>query len=283
MKNLTVAATQFFISDSQVDNIDKAASFIKDAVKKGANIVLLPELFSSPYFCKTMNTQYFNLAQPVKDHPMLSRMSELAKECEVVLPISFFEKSENGYYNSLMMIDANGTQLGVYRKSHIPEGPGYEEKFYFQKGDTGFKVWETRYANVGCGICWDQWFPEMARDMVLQGADVLLYPTAIGSEPPRPQYDSSGHWQRVMLGHAAANMVPVVASNRVGLETDGDTSVTFYGSSFITDGFGEIKACADRSSETILCHTLNLDEIKKERENWGLFRDRRVDLYSETV
>jgi N-carbamoylputrescine amidase len=222
---------------------------------------------------------YFDWAQKEVFSPLLQHFSNLAKELNIVLPISFFEVENNVYYNSIVVFDADGANLGKYRKSHIPDGPGYQEKFYFTPGDTGFKVFNTRYACIGIGICWDQWFPETARSLALQGAELLLFPTAIGSEPHSSDYDSAGHWQRVMIGHAAANMVPVVASNRVGTEEFASSKITFYGSSFICNHTGEMLVCADRSSIGCIIATLDLDMIHSQRRNWGLFRDRRPDLY----
>ena len=222
MATVTVAATQFACSANSAQNVDRAEALVRQAAKRGARIIQLQELFETPYFCKDQLAELFDLAQPAEDHPTIARMQDLARELEVVLPISFFEAANNAYYNSLAVIDADGEMLGLYRKSHIPDGTGYQEKFYFNPGDTGFKVWDTAYARIGCGICWDQWFPECARAMALMGAELLLYPTAIGSEPNDPNFSSADHWQRAMQGHAACNMVPVVASNRIGRE-DGQT------------------------------------------------------------
>jgi N-carbamoylputrescine amidase len=241
--------------------------------------VLLQELFEGPYFCKDHLASHFETAHPMPDNPIVRRFQRLAAELQVALPISVFERANNAYYNSLAMIDADGSVLGVYRKSHIPEGPGYHEKFYFSPGDTGFKVWRTRYGNLGVGICWDQWFPEAARCMALMGADLLLYPTAIGSEPQDASIDSRDHWQRCMQGHAAANVMPLVASNRVGVERGQKYEMTFYGSSFIADGTGGKVAEADRESETVLTATFDLDLLRIQRHSWGVFRDRRPELY----
>lgn len=274
-----VAALQYSMSDEIEANLLKAIKFVREAARLGANIILLPELFLTPYFCKIKNERYFQYAKPLKNHPVIAELSLLAAELGVVLPVSFFEKAENSYFNSLVVIDADGEVLDLYRKCHIPSGPGYEETFYFNKGDLGFKTFKTQYGVIGCGICWDQWFPEAARDMVLQGAQMLFYPTAIGSEPKREKYSSAAHWQRVMQGHAAANMVPVIAANRVGVETDDEVTLTFYGSSFITDNRGEVLSQAGNSSEEILMQSLDIDTVKVEQDWWGLFRDRRVDLY----
>ncbi len=243
----------------------------------------MQELFETPYFCKDLDDKFFSLAHDEHTNDLVKRFQTLAKELAVVLPISFFERANNAYFNSIAIIDADGTLLGVYRKSHIPDSPGYQEKFYFSPGDTGFRVWQTRYAKIGVAICWDQWFPEAARSMVLQDAEVLLYPTAIGSEPGYPDIDSAGHWQRAMQGHSASNCVPVVASNRIGLEKGSSCDVSFYGSSFITDHTGKMLAESDRSSQDIIVAELDLDLMRRERTAWGLFRDRRPDLYGDLL
>ncbi|TCS63408.1 N-carbamoylputrescine amidase [Varunaivibrio sulfuroxidans] len=276
---ITVAATQMACGEDGGQNLDNAETLVRDAAERGANIVLLQELFETPYFCKTQEPRHFARARPFTDNPTLARFAALAQELGVVLPISFFEKSGPAYFNSLAMIDADGGILGLYRKSHIPQGPGYQEKYYFSPGDTGFRVFATRFGAVGCAICWDQWFPEAARAMVLGGAEVLLYPTAIGSEPQAPEIDSQAHWRRAMQGHAAANMVPVIASNRIGAETAGDTTLTFYGSSFIADGTGAIVAEAGRTERAVITATFERDRLQRERASWGLLRDRRADLY----
>ena len=279
-RNVTVAATQFACSWDLPANADKAEDLVRRAAKAGAQVVLIQELFAAPYFCITQRAEYFDLALPFDGHPLIARFSALAKELGVVLPLSFFERAGQAHYNSIAMIDADGLVLGRYRKSHIPQGPGYEEKFYFSPGDTGFRVWDTAVGKIGVGICWDQWFPEAARAMSLSGAEMLLYPTAIGSEPPAPGYDSQPHWEMVMRGHAAANIMPVIASNRIGTETAPEgTSVTFYGSSFITDHTGQLAAKAGRDSEEVLTATFDLDAVARLRRSWGLFRDRRTDLY----
>jgi N-carbamoylputrescine amidase len=280
MTTVTIAATQMACTWDIAANLDKAESLIRRAAQQGAQIILLQELFETPYFCKDQKEEYFALAKPVQDNPLLARFSALAAALNVVLPISFFERANNAYYNSVMIIDADGRQLGRYRKTHIPDGPGYNEKFYFNQGDTGFKVWQTRFGKIGVGICWDQWFPESARAMALQGAELLFYPTAIGSEPQAPHIDSSGHWQRVMLGHAAANLMPVIASNRVGTEKGVSCELTFYGSSFIAGPTGEIICAAGRDEETVLTTTFDLDEIRALRTSWGVFRDRRPSQYA---
>ncbi len=280
MRNVTVAATQMAMSWDLPANLDRAERLVRQAHERGARLILLSELFATPYFCQDQMAAFFDLAAPFQSHPLLARFAALARELGVVLPVSFFERSGPAFYNSVVVIDADGAMLGSYRKSHIPDGPGYTEKFYFSPGDTGFCAWDTAVGRIGVGICWDQWFPEAARAMALKGAEILLYPTAIGSEPLDPKIDSSGHWRRVMQGHAAANMMPVVASNRIGLEEGRQgTSLTFYGSSFIADPTGEIVAQADRATETVVTATFDLDAIARQRTGWGLFRDRRPDLY----
>jgi N-carbamoylputrescine amidase len=278
--NVTVAATQFACSPDAAANLDKAERAVREAARRGAQVVLLQELFETPYFCKDHLASHFELAREVSDNPALQRFQDLARELGVVLPFSFFERAHNAYFNSLAMIDADGGLLGIYRKSHIPEGPGYHEKYYFSPGDTGFRVWKTRYGVLGVGICWDQWFPEAARCMALMGAEVLLYPTAIGSEPHDASIDSRDHWQRCMQGHAAANLMPLVASNRVGTERGQKYEMTFYGSSFIADPTGAKVAEADRSSEAVITATFDLDAVRAQRHAWGVFRDRRPDLYA---
>jgi N-carbamoylputrescine amidase len=277
--NLTLAATQFRCGEDPAANLDRAESLVREAARKGAQVILLQELFETPYFCKDHLASHFELARPIDDSPVVGRFQALARELSVVLPLSVFERSSNAYFNSLVMIDADGTSLGVYRKSHIPEGPGYHEKYYFSPGDTGFRVWRTRYGRIGAAICWDQWFPESARCMALMGAEVLLYPTAIGSEPHDASMDTRDHWQRCMQGHAAANLVPLVASNRVGTERGQKYEMTFYGSSFIAGPTGEKVAEADRETETVLTATFDLEAVRAQRHAWGVFRDRRPDLY----
>jgi N-carbamoylputrescine amidase len=280
MRPVTLAATQFACSWDLPKNADAAERAIRAAAAKGAQVILVQELFEAPYFCIEERPEYFRLARPAEGHPLIAQFSSLARELGVVLPCSFFERAGPAHFNSCAMIDADGRVLGVYRKSHIPQGPGYEEKFYFSPGDTGFKVWDTAFARIGLGICWDQWFPEAARAMALMGAEVLLYPTAIGSEPPDPDHDSQPHWEVVMRGHAGANFVPVVASNRIGREVaPGGRDVTFYGSSFIADHMGQMLAKASRDQEEVLTATVDLQAIADLRAGWGLFRDRRPDLY----
>jgi N-carbamoylputrescine amidase len=277
---VTLAATQFACSPDAAANLAKAEDAVREAAGRGAQVILLQELFETPYFCKDHLASHFDLARPVTGNPVLERFRALARELGVVLPFSFFERAHNAYFNSLAMIDADGGLLGIYRKSHIPEGPGYHEKYYFSPGDTGFRVWKTRYGVLGVGICWDQWFPEAARCMALMGAEVLLYPTAIGSEPHDASIDSRDHWQRCMQGHAAANVMPLVASNRVGTERGQKYEMTFYGSSFIADPSGAKVAEADRTSETVITTTFDLDAVRAQRHAWGVFRDRRPELYA---
>ena len=279
MSQVIVAATQMKCTPDRDENIGKAEGLVKKAAAKGAKIILLQELFETHYFCQTEKPVHFQLATELAKNPAVLHFSRLARELEVVLPISFFERKNQAHYNTVAIIDADGRILGIYRKTHIPDGPGYEEKFYFNPGNTGFRVWKTRYANIGVGICWDQWFPEAARSMVLQGAEILFYPTAIGSDPLDPKRDSMEAWQICMRGHAAANFVPVVASNRIGTETIDNSRVTFYGSSFIAGGTGQLLAEADRATETIITAELDLESIKADRSAWGFFRDRRPEMY----
>ena len=280
MRNVTVAATQFACSWDLPANIDRAESLIRQAASDGAQVILVQELFAAPYFCITQRAEYFAMAQPMNGHPLIARFAALAQELGVVLPCSYFERAGQAHFNSVAIIDADGAILGNYRKSHIPQGPGYEEKYYFSPGDTGYRVWDTAFGRVGVGICWDQWFPECARAMALMGAEMLLYPTAIGSEPPAPGYDSQPHWEICMRGHAGANIMPVIASNRIGTETAPEgTAVTFYGSSFIADQTGHLVARASRDAEEIITATFDLDAIADLRASWGLFRDRRPATY----
>ena len=280
MRNVSFAVTQFACSWDRRANVAKAKELVRAAAGKGANVVLLQELFETPYFCQDQSPDHFKLAAPFEGNSLIGEMADLAKSLNVVLPVSFFEKAGHTYFNSLAMIDADGTVLGVYRKSHIPDGPGYQEKYYFTPGDTGFKVWRTRFGVLGAGICWDQWFPEAARAMALMGAEALLYPTAIGSEPPpAPPIDSRDHWRRVMQGHAAANCMPLIASNRIGIEKGQAGEMTFYGSSFIADATGAVVAELGRGGEGVALTMFDLDEVAKLRASWGLFRDRRPDHY----
>ncbi|MCE7614946.1 N-carbamoylputrescine amidase, partial [Vibrio fluvialis] len=237
-RNVTFASVQLAISWNMEENLNKIRLAVAEAASHGANVVVLQELIAAPYFCKKQEAKYFSLAEEIDQCRLIKEMSLLAKEFNVVIPVSYFEKAGNSFFNSLVMVDADGTVLDNYRKSHIPDGPGYSEKFYFSPGDTGFKVWDTRFGRFGVGICWDQWFPELARSLALAGAEAIFYPTAIGSEPQDPTLDSRDHWQRTMQGHSAANLVPVIASNRTGVETDDGIETTFYGSSFITDHTG---------------------------------------------
>jgi N-carbamoylputrescine amidase len=279
MSIVTVAATQMACSWDRDANIANAEKLIRAAAARGANLVLIQELFETPYFCKDHQPRHFDLAHPLEGHPAVEHFRTLARELGVVLPVSVFERAGNAFFNSLVLVDADGRVLGSYRKSHIPEGPGYHEKFYFSPGDTGFKVFDSSAGRLGVAICWDQWFPEAARTMALLGAEILLYPTAIGSEPQDAGIDSSGHWQRTMQGHAAANIVPLVASNRIGTEQGEKYQMTFYGSSFIASPTGEKIAEADRVTETVLTASFDLAEVRRYRESWGVFRDRRPDLY----
>lgn len=278
MRKVKVAATQMSCSWNREEVLDKAEKLVRKAAAEGANIILLQELFETPYFCQKQKFEYFDLAKPLSENAAVKRFTEVAKELQVVLPISFYEKAGNTAFNTIAIIDADGTILGTYRKTHIPDGLPYAEKFYFTPGDTGFKVWKTKYADIGVGICWDQWFPEAARSMALLGAELLFYPTAIGSEPTL-NIDSKSHWQHAMQGHAAANIMPVIASNRIGTETDDESSMTFYGSSFIADQTGTIVEEADRETESVLVHEFDLDAIAQMRREWGVFRDRRSEMY----
>lgn len=276
---VNVAATQFACTDDREKNLATAERVIRAAAKQGANIILIQELFETPYFCKEHNPDYFSLALPIEENPAVRKFQSLARELNVVLPASVFEREGNAFYNTVAMVDADGSMLGTYRKAHIPESPGYHEKFYFSPGDTGFKVWKTRFGTLGVAICWDQWFPESARAMALLGAEILFYPTAIGAEPQDPGIDSRDHWQRAMQGHSASNIMPLVASNRIGTEKGERWTVTYYGSSFITDQTGALLQQADRSNEAILTATLDLEAIRNYRNAWGVFRDRRPELY----
>ena len=272
---VTLAAVQCALGGSVEENVAKVEGLVREAARKGATVILPPELFEGPYFCREERDRFFAWAKPAESHPTIARFSALAKELSVAIPVSFFEKAGPSYYNSLAMIDADGRVLGIYRKSHIPDGPGYEEKFYFRPGDTGFRAWDTRPAHLGVGICWDQWFPEAARAMLLAGADVLLYPTAIGSEPENPSLDTRDLWQRAMLGHAVCNVAPVVAANRVGNEG----GQVFYGSSFVANHRGEKLAELSRDEEGVAVATVDLAQVRRDRASWGFFRDRRPDLY----
>ena len=281
MRKVTVSATQMACGWDEAENVHRAETLVRRAKSEGADLVLLQELFATPYFCQDQMHEFWALAHPFEGNALIAHFSGLARELGVVLPVSYFEQAGQVFFNSIAIIDADGTVLGNYRKSHIPDGPGYTEKFYFSPGDTGFKVWRTKVGVIGVGICWDQWFPEAARCMALLGAEILLYPTAIGSEPHDPTLDSRDHWQRVMQGHAGANLMPLVASNRIGTEHGRrGTSMTFYGSSFIADQTGAKFAEADRVSEGVLTATFDLDAIAHQRRSWGVFRDRRPELYA---
>ena len=290
MRNVKVAAVQMSCIGTTDENIAKAEKMIKDAAFHGANIILLPELFERQYFCQERRYEYYEYAKPVEENLAVRSLTPLARELNVVLVLSIYERDGNSLYNTVVMIDADGSLLGKYRKTHIPDDHFYQEKFYFTPGNTGFKVWDTKYGHIGVGICWDQWFPETARAMALMGAEMLLYPTAIGSEPIL-DVDSSGHWRRVMQGHAAANLMPVIAANRIGIETvtpcrengGQESSLMFYGSSFICDNTGDIIADGSRDKEEILYAEFDLDSLEKERLSWGLFRDRRPDMYGKIV
>ncbi|MEO1569130.1 MAG: N-carbamoylputrescine amidase [Pseudomonadota bacterium] len=272
---VSIAIAQFAPGARQGSPLDEAETLVRNASRQGAEIVLLPELFAGPYFCKTQVESHFDLAMPWADHPLTKRFAALAEEVGVVLPLSLFERDGPHFYNSVVMVDADGTPLGVYRKSHIPDGPGYQEKFYFRPGNTGFKVWETRKGRIGVGICWDQWFPEAARAMALKGAEMLLYPTAIGAEPQDAGLDTAARWRRAMVGHAVSNTLPVATANRVGDE-DGQV---FYGTSFVAGPDGDILTDLDRTETGVALATVDLDAIATERAAWGFFRDRRPDLY----
>lgn len=275
----SIAVVQTALGSDRESNIARVEELIFEASAKDAGIVVLPELFESPYFCREENEENFSLAGELDGHATISRFSQLARELEMVIPVPFFEKEGQSYYNSVAVIDADGSVLGRYRKSHIPDGPGYEEKFYFRPGTTGFRVWPTRYGRIGIGVCWDQWFPEAARSMVLDGADLLIYPSAIGTEPRHPDIDTRGPWRRVMVGHAVANAVPVAAANRIGKEGD----QVFYGSSFIADHYGEVVADLGCDAEGVATADFDLDEVHRYRDWLGLFRDRRPELYTRLV
>lgn len=272
---LSIAIVQCELSNGRESNVSRVEALVRDAAKQGARIILTPELFEGRYFPQTEDETAFDLAGPLEGHPTVARMQNLAADLGVVLPLSVFERAGQAHYNTVVMIDADGSQLGTYRKSHIPDGPGYQEKFYFRPGDTGFRVWKTRHGRVGVGICWDQWFPEAARSMALQDAEALLYPTAIGSEPESPEEDTQAPWRRVMVGHAVANAMPVAAANRIGREGD----LCFYGSSFICDQRGDLKAELGREEEGVAVACFDREALRRYRANWGFFRDRRPELY----
>ncbi len=277
MQNITVAALQAAFGTDIEKNVALMTEMVREAASKKAQVILLPELFENIYFCTFEKDEYFALARPFEGHPTIAHFAKLAKELGVAIPTSFFERDGQCYYNSLAMIDADGTVMGVYRKSHIPDGPGYEEKFYFRPGDTGFKAWHTKFGTIGVGICWDQWFPECARGMMLEGADLLMYPTAIGTEPEEPNLDTKDLWQRAMIGHAVSNVAPVVAANRIGHEPRQE----FYGHSFIADHRGNKVAELGRSEAGIIMATFDLETVRRNRAAFGFFRDRRTDLYAK--
>ncbi|MGD9913073.1 MAG: N-carbamoylputrescine amidase [Rhizobiaceae bacterium] len=278
-ERVTLGVVQFACSDDVGENLATAQRLVREAAKGGANIVLVQELFEGHYFCQEENPAHFVRARPLDGHPTIAAMQKLAAELGVVVPVSFFESRNQAYFNSVAIVDDRGEVLGLYRKSHIPDGLGYSEKFYFNPGDTGFRVWPTRFGNIGVGICWDQWFPEAARSMALMGAEFLLYPTAIGSEPGRPDFDSMEHWRTTMRGHAGANLMPVAAANRIGTERVADKTQSYYGSSFIAGPTGALAAEAGRDGEAVLLASFDRVQMRAERAAWGLFRDRRPDLY----
>jgi N-carbamoylputrescine amidase len=279
MRTVTFAALQFACSWDHAATVATAERLVREAAARGANVILPQELFETPYFCAIESREFYDLARPLAGHPTVERFQTVAAELGVVLPVSVYERAGNALFNTVVVIDADGSVVGHYRKSHIPQFPGYEEKFYFSPGDTGFRPIRTRYGALGIAICWDQWFPEAARALVLAGAEFLLYPTAIGSEPSDPSLDSMEHWRMVMRGHAAANMVPVIASNRIGSETTSGVTVSFYGSSFIATPTGALAVDGPRSGEAVLTASFDLDACRETRLQWGCFRDRRPDLY----
>ncbi|HTM80879.1 N-carbamoylputrescine amidase [Asticcacaulis sp.] len=283
-RTVSVAAIQTSYGADMAANIAKTEAFVREAAAKGAQIILPSELFQGEYFCVSQEERWFATAFPWREHPAVLAMQKLAKALNVVIPTSIYEKEGPHYFNSLVMIDADGALMGVYRKSHIPDGPGYQEKYYFRPGDTGFKVWDTKYAKVGVGICWDQWYPEAARSMALQGAEILMYPTAIGSEPHDAELDTAAPWQRIMQGHAVANVMPVIASNRIGMESlispQNGAGQTFYGHSFIASHRGDKVAEFGAKEEGVLVAEFDLDYLNTHRAAWGFFRDRRPELYT---
>ena len=279
---IKIGTSQFFcIKDNVKENMNKSLDLASKAASQKVNVFLLQELFQTQYFCSTQNSKFFDLAITFPNSEIFEVFSNFCKHHKIVIPISFFEKYGQNYFNSLVLIDSKGKLSDIYRKSHIPDGPGYNEKFYFTPGNTGFKVFDTEYGKIGCGICWDQWFPECARSMTLLGADMILYPTAIGSEPQDPNLNSKKHWENVMIGHSAANQIPIISSNRIGEEIEDDIKINFYGGSFITDHLGSIQAQMDSVTEGVISHEINVDEIRKFRQSWGNFRDRRPDLYKK--
>ncbi|MDC0968658.1 N-carbamoylputrescine amidase [Alphaproteobacteria bacterium] len=279
---IKIGTSQFScIKDNVKENMNKSLDLASKAASQKVNVFLLQELFQTQYFCSTQNSKFFDLAITFPNSEIFEVFSNFCKHHKIVIPISFFEKYGQNYFNSLVLIDSKGELSDIYRKSHIPDGPGYNEKFYFTPGNTGFKVFDTEYGKIGCGICWDQWFPECARSMTLLGADMILYPTAIGSEPQDPNLNSKKHWENVMIGHSAANQIPIISSNRIGEEIEDDIKINFYGGSFITDHLGSIQAQMDSVTEGVISHEINVDEIRKFRQSWGNFRDRRPDLYKK--
>ena len=279
---IKIGTSQFScIKDNVKENMNKSLDLASKAASQKVNVFLLQELFQTQYFCSTQNSKFFDLAITFPNSEIFEVFSNFCKHHKIVIPISFFEKYGQNYFNSLVLIDSKGELSDIYRKSHIPDGPGYNEKFYFTPGNTGFKVFDTEYGKIGCGICWDQWFPECARSMTLLGADMILYPTAIGSEPQDPNLNSKKHWENVMIGHSAANQIPIISSNRIGEEIEDDIKINFYGGSFITDHLGSIQAQMDSVTEGVIFHEINVDEIRKFRQSWGNFRDRRPDLYKK--
>lgn len=279
MRKVIVAATQMECSENRQENLKKAEMLVRRAAREGAKIILLQEIFETLYFCEVEDPEYFSLATTVKENPAILRFSEVAKELDVVIPVPFFERAGNVFYNSVAVIDADGSVLGVYRKTHIPYGANYMEKYYFTPGDTGYKVWNTKYARIGVGICWDQWFPESGRLMALNGAELLLYPTANGDDTAFNDPKGPLHWKNTMMGQAVSNTIPVIASNRIGTEQFGDHSIRFFGFSFIMGTDGELIAYGDDHTEGVLTAEIDLDEVQKQRDIWCLFRDRRPDLY----
>ena len=276
---MAVAAIQMAMVEDLETNVATAERLVRQAASEGAQIILLPELFEGLYFCIDQLPTHLGRAVPIAGHPTVERFAAVAAELKVVLPISVYELAGHARFNTVAMLDADGSMLGIYRKSHIPDGPGYTEKYYFSPGDTGFRVWDTRYGRIGVAICWDQWFPESARAMAVQGAELLMYPTAIGSEPPDPSWDSSAHWRRVMCGHAGANLMPLVAANRIGREEGQRFGIDFYGTSFIADNTGAVVADAERRREAVIHASFDRTALSALRSSWGLFRDRRPELY----
>ncbi len=278
-RKITLAVLQSALTDDSATNIKRVSELLREAASKGADVILPSELFEGHYFCTSQEEENFQRAHPWRESPAVKAMAKLAAELNVVIPVSIFEKAGPAYFNTVVMIDADGSLMGIYRKSHIPDGPGYQEKYYFRPGDTGFRVWDTKKGRIGVGICWDQWYPETARAMALMGADVLLYPTAIGSEPHDSSLDTAARWRRAMLGHAVSNVTPVAAANRVGVEN----GQVFYGTSFISDHTGEILGDLDRKQEGVVVSTIDMDQVDRARAAWGFFRDRRTDLYGPLV